>query len=444
MSEVTQTDCVEETDEQAVARLADGVSLCGEYEGSGFDEPRYLISRGDGQMVLVSPLLYQLAAAIDGTRQLAEVAARVSQATGKEVSAVGAAFLINEKLHPLGVATLSEPIAEPPKADPLLSLAMHGVFAPARVVRVAAAILAPLYAPVIVILVLCGLLAFDAWLIGSGYIDAAFQQSVGEPAHVLLLMGLVLASTLFHEVGHAAGCHYGGAKPGAIGVGIMLIIPCFYTNVTDAYRLDRRGRLRTDLGGVYFNAIFILAMAGIYDLTHFQPLLVFIALSHIQMLQQMLPLLRMDGYYILGDLVGVPNLFSQVAPFLRRLTGRRGDGGQPNAYTGLRPRVRIIVAAWVLIVVPTLLVAVGLLLWRLPVYLSRVFTRGQDYWTMLANGVGQGHFWTALLAVVAMIILLLPWVGATAFVVRVGRRISRRIAQRKPRSTRGRHRAVRA
>ncbi|WP_190819893.1 hypothetical protein [Saccharopolyspora pogona] len=443
MSEVTQTDRVEETDEQAVARLADGVSLCGEYEGGGFDEPRYLISRGDGQMVLVSPLLYEIATAIDGTRGLAEVAARASQATGKQLSAANAEFLINEKLHPLGIATLSQPIAEPPKADPLLSLAMHGMLAPPRVVQAAAAVLAPLYTPVVVMLVLCGLLAFDGWLIGSGYVDLAFQQSVGEPAQVLLLLGLMVASTLFHELGHAAGCHYGGAKPGAIGVGIMLIIPCFYTNVTDAYRLDRRGRLRTDLGGIYFNAVFILVMYGIYGWTQFAPLLVFIALSHIQILQQLLPLLRMDGYYILGDLVGVPNLFSQIRPFLLRLVGR--GGGQTNAHTGLRPRVRIMVTAWVLIVVPTLLFALGMLLWRLPVYLSRAFTRGNDYWTMLVTGLGQGQLWGPLLAVISMLILLLPWLGAGAFAVRTYRRVSRALSRRREqRSKGGRHRTVRA
>ncbi|MEV0082532.1 hypothetical protein [Saccharopolyspora sp. NPDC050642] len=443
MSEVTQTDRAAETDEQAVARLADGVSLCGEYEGGGFDEPRYLISRGDGQMVLVSPLLYRIATAIDGTRNLAEVASLASQATGRELSAANAEFLINEKLHPLGIATLSEPLAEPPKADPLLSLAMHGVLAPPRVVRAAAAVLAPLYTPVIVVLVLLGLIAFDAWLVGSGYVDLAFQQSVGEPSQVLLLLALMVSSTLFHELGHAAGCHYGGAKPGAIGVGVMLIIPCFYTNVTDAYRLDRRGRLRTDLGGIYFNAVFILAMAGIYGLTGFAPLLVFIALSHIQILQQLLPLLRMDGYYILGDLVGVPNLFSQIRPFLLRLIGRSGN--VPGTHSGLRPRVRIMVTAWVLVVVPTLVFALGMLLWRLPVYLSRAFSRGHDYWTMLVTGVGQGQFWAPVLAIVSMIILLLPWLGAGAFAVRSYRRISRLIARRrKQRSTSGRHRSVRA
>ena len=40
-----------------------------------------------------------------------------------------------------------------------------------------------------------------------------------------------------------------------MGAGLYLVWPAFYTDVTDSYRLGRGGRLRTDLGGLYFNAI---------------------------------------------------------------------------------------------------------------------------------------------------------------------------------------------
>ena len=62
-------------------------------------------------------------------------------------------------------------------------------------------------------------------------------------------------SAAFHEIGHAAACRYGGGRPGGMGAGIYMVWPAFYTDVTDAYRLPRRARLRTDLGGIYFNAV---------------------------------------------------------------------------------------------------------------------------------------------------------------------------------------------
>jgi hypothetical protein len=56
-----------------------------------------------------------------------------------------------------------------------------------------------------------------------------------------------------------------------MGVGIYLVWPAFYTDVTDAYRLPRRSRLRVDLGGLYFNAVVadLTLLAGLRGaLTH--------------------------------------------------------------------------------------------------------------------------------------------------------------------------------
>ena len=65
-----------------------------------------------------------------------------------------------------------------------------------------------------------------------------------------------------HETGHAAACAYGGGRPGAIGFGVYLLFPAFYTDVTDSYRLSRGGRLRTDLGGLYFNVLCLIALSS--------------------------------------------------------------------------------------------------------------------------------------------------------------------------------------
>ena len=110
-----------------------------------------------------------------------------------------------------------------------------------------------------------------------------------------------------------------------MGVGIYLVWPAFYTDVTDAYRLGRGGRLRTDLGGLYFNAIFALAIAGLCALTRLRAAAAArAARCSSQMLQQLLPFLRLDGYYILTDLTGVPDLFSRIKPMLRSLDPGRG------------------------------------------------------------------------------------------------------------------------
>ena len=57
--------------------LAPGVSLLGEYQGSGFTEPHYLIVRADQQVLHVSRLLFVVASHLDGRSSMEEIAGRV-------------------------------------------------------------------------------------------------------------------------------------------------------------------------------------------------------------------------------------------------------------------------------------------------------------------------------------------------------------------------------
>ena len=88
----------------------------------------------------------------------------------------------------------------------------------------------------------------------------------------------MILSLAFHECGHAR-VPVGGARPGRIGIGIYLVWPVFYTDVTDSWRLSKAGRLRTDLGGVYFNVLFALTAAGAFLATSYKPLLIVVDAS---------------------------------------------------------------------------------------------------------------------------------------------------------------------
>jgi putative peptide zinc metalloprotease protein len=81
------------------------------------------------------------------------------------------------------------------------------------------------------------------------------------------------------------------------------------------------------------------------------------------MLEQLLPFVRFDGYFILSDLVGVPDLFARIAPVVRSSLFRK-DGGQRVAT--LRRPARIVITAWVLTVIPLLAFTLGYLMLFLP------------------------------------------------------------------------------
>src|SRR5215470_13706217 len=320
-----------------VPRLADGVELLGEYQDSGYSRPPSLVRRPDGQVIQMSPLLYRVACRIDGSRGPDAIADLVSGDLGRSLSADQVRYLIAAKLLPLGVvADAAAPAA--PKASPLLALRARGTLLPERAANVAGALLRPLFRRPLIAAVIGCVLAVDYWLFAAHGLGGGLQQVLRDPADLLIVLGLSVVSAVFHECGHAAGCRYGGARPGVIGVGIYLVWPSFFTNVTDSYRLSRAGRLRTDLGGLYFNLIFMLALAAVYSVTSAEVLLLVIAITHLEMLEQLLPFVRFDGYFILSDLVGVPDLFARVAPILRNALRK---GPRDPRVTGLRRWARI-------------------------------------------------------------------------------------------------------
>jgi putative peptide zinc metalloprotease protein len=230
-----------------------------------------------------------------------------------------------------------------------------------------------------------------------------------------------VVSGAFHECGHAAGCRYGGARPGVIGVGIYLVWPAFFTNTTDAYRLSRAGRLRTDLGGLYFNGVFMLALAGLYVATSAQILLLVIAVTHLEMLQQLLPFVRFDGYFILSDLTGVPDLFARVAPILRSVISR---GRRDPRVTGLRRGTRIVVTGWVLCVVPWLIFMLGGLLLRLP-QTDRALWRSASQQAHLMAGAAAGHrYAVAAVDAIGVVLVALSLAGSLYIVIRLARQVA--------------------
>ena len=64
------------------------------------------------------------------------------------------------------------------------------------------------------------------------------------------------------------------------------------------------------------------------------------------MLYQFVPFVRMDGYWILSDLVGVPNLFAYVGPVLASLR-RTKDRRTTARLAHLRPWARRMITVWV-------------------------------------------------------------------------------------------------
>src|SRR3954447_10267720 len=332
--------------------LADGIELIGEYQDSGFKAPPLLARRADGQVVQLPRLSYLIAEAADGRRDTGAVAAAVSERFGRSVSPDSVQFLVERKLRPLGVLALEDgSTPELPKRAPVMALRHRRPLVPEGAVNVIARGFTWVHTPPVLALVLLALAAFDVWLFGIHGIAGGLRSVLYHPLLLLGVLGSIVVATAFHEVGHASACRHGGARPGVIGAGLYLIWPAFYCDVTDAYRLNRPGRLRTDLGGVYFNGIFALGAGVAYFVTGQEALLLIAFVQHTIVLQQLLPLLRFDGYYVMSDLTGVPDILSRIKPIFRSLVP--GRDAEPRVEE-LKPWVRVVVTAYLVVLIPTL------------------------------------------------------------------------------------------
>jgi putative peptide zinc metalloprotease protein len=384
---------------------AEGVELLGGVHGSGYKEGAALARRGDGQMVHLGPLMYGLLEAVDGKRDRDELATAVSKRLGRHL---GGEHIerIAEKLAAQGLLAGFEDKA-PPKRNPLLALRWKVLVTNPKLTRRLTAPFTFLFRPWVMWPVLACFVGVFWFVLFDKGVASATAQAFHDPGLLLVVFALAVASAGFHELGHAAACRYGGATPGGMGMGLYLVWPAFYTDVTDTYRLPRRDRLRVDLGGLYFNAVVAVVTMAIWLAWRQDALLLLVALQVLQMVKQLSPVIRADGYHILSDATGVPDLFSHMGPTMRRLLpGRRHE---PSALTG---RARLLVTLWVLIVVPVLFsLSLGAIL-LLPKLATSAWDSGRVIVTAIPHDASHGKILDLGASIVRLLALLLPVLGS--------------------------------
>lgn len=398
---------------------ARGVELIGAMSGSGYREPPSLARRIDGQTLQLTPLLYATLDAVDGHTTLAGIAERVSATTGRLVRPEDVAHLVDSSLRPLGLLTQpdgSEP--ELKRSNPLLSLRFRKEITDPDVTRRVTAPFARLFHPLVVIPVVCLFLVVCWWLLMVEGLASATTHALQDPGVLLLIVAVTILSAAFHEFGHAAAARYGGAPPGRMGFGLYLFWPAFFTDVTDSYRLGRAGRVRTDLGGLYFNAIVAVAIVGVWWVTRYDALLLVVFTQLLQMLHQLLPMVRFDGYHVLADLTGVPDLFQRIRPTLLGLLPWRWRRAESRT---LKPWASAIVCVWVLVVVPLLLFSLLMMVLTLPRVLATAWVALQGRSGLVGNAFARGDIAAGAAQLVLMAATLLPILGSLYILFRLAR-----------------------
>jgi putative peptide zinc metalloprotease protein len=96
--------------------------------------------------------------------------------------------------------------------------------------------------------------------------------------------------------------------------------PVFYVDISAAWRLPRWQRIIIDLGGFYFQMVLTLILYTVALLTR-QAILLFpvIIAMDMSMLYNLNPMFKFDGYWLLSDIIGVPNLHRRIGKYLKEM-----------------------------------------------------------------------------------------------------------------------------
>jgi putative peptide zinc metalloprotease protein len=403
-----------------VPKLADGVRLSGDMEESAFVEPQWLAQR-DGQFVQLTELLYRVSEQIDGQKNLEQIADGVGEAIDRDVTAANVRQLIGEKLIPLGLApTADGSVARPPGAGQSpLQVNLKMAMVPPSVTQGLGKTLSPLYWPPVLVVVLAMAVLAQAWLYLVQGIGGSVYDVLYRPQLLLAVLGVIVVATGFHELGHAAALVYGGGRVRGMGAGIYLIYPAFYTDVTENYRLGRWGRVRTDLGGIYFNMIFAAGLIGVFMLTGWEFLLASVLLLNFQTIQQLLPFVRLDGYWVLADLTGIPDFFTHMGGFLRSVLPIKAWRGPK--LPALKWWAKAVFAGYILIVVPLLAFLTFVALKGLPRFAATTWDSFQKQAGQFSGAFAGGDLLGAFGTLVEIVLLALPVLGLIYMLVSLGK-----------------------
>ncbi len=199
-------------------------------------------------------------------------------------------------------------------------------------------------------------------------------------SNTLLVFAIAIAITkVFHEFGHAWVCQRRGGRCREIGILLLFGVPCLYCDVSDTWLMPRRrDRILVSAAGVIAEwmiaaiAVIVWAISG-PGLMHDVSALIIVVASVSTLMVNANPLLRYDGYYVLSDATGVPNLAAE-ANLAMRQTWAHWVGAPATERSAACPQRWLVVYA-------------------IASHLYRVFILGAIGWatfSFLKNAVGYG------------------------------------------------------
>ena len=146
--------------------------------------------------------------------------------------------------------------------------------------------------------------------------QGAMQLRITVGNMVLLYLGSIGIS-LIHELCHAAACYKYSGKCGRMGIKLFYLFPAYFCDVSNSYLIkDKKRTFVVAASGLMWNHIAGTAILSLYILMYHNkmvfPVLLLLYISNfLNILFNLLPIAKFDGYWMLKALTGVDNLYDK-------------------------------------------------------------------------------------------------------------------------------------
>ncbi len=166
-------------------------------------------------------------------------------------------------------------------------------------------------------LVVVGLAAFVSVVRSDRFGLAGESLALG----FLILLFLDYFSVTLHEIGHALVLVHNKRKVKSAGFEIYFLSPAFFVEASEALMIDRKQSMLMSFAGPY-TQMMVGAVCSIVAWSVpewiFSPTLYKVAvINYFMVFLNLLPLLELDGYFILADAIQVPDLRPRSLSFVR-------------------------------------------------------------------------------------------------------------------------------
>jgi putative peptide zinc metalloprotease protein len=171
----------------------------------------------------------------------------------------------------------------------------------------------------LLVVIFASLQAVTNW----GKITNHLDVNTGSPYNFLTLFLLYPLIKMVHELGHAFATKLNGGEVHEMGINFMMFMPVPYVNVSSSGNFrNKYDRMLVSAAGILVETflaalgllLFISAEPGFIQDIGFNTLLIGGVSSFFFNAN---PLLKYDGYYLLADALGIPNLFQRSVQYWR-------------------------------------------------------------------------------------------------------------------------------